>query len=83
MEIRRQIDSLHRRISLIRKMQSYGVLCLISCIISVVTLFFEFNFFGQLFFAISLLLMLVSLLYCFREVQLSGSALEIELEDMR
>lgn len=80
--VRRQIVNLRCRIGLIRQMQSYGILSLISCIISVVVLFFDFRRSGELLFALSLLLMLISLLYCLREIMLSGRALEIELEDM-
>ena len=80
--VRRQIDNLRCRIGLIRWMQTYGILSLISCIVSVVVLFFEFRRAGEVCFAISLVLMLISLLYCLREIQLSGKALEIELEGM-
>lgn len=80
--VRRQIDNLRCRIGLIRKMQSYGIMSLISCIVSVVVLFFGLRRIGEVFFAISLLLMLISLIYCLREIQLSGRALEIELEGM-
>ncbi|MGB0257256.1 MAG: DUF2721 domain-containing protein [Coraliomargarita sp.] len=78
----RQIENLRSRLGLIRKMQTYGILSLISCITSVVTLFFELRRVGGFLFGLSLVLMVVSLLYCLREIQLSGRALEIELEDM-
>lgn len=78
----RQIANLRSRLGLIRKMQAYGILSLIACISSVVVLFFELLLPGKILFGLSLLLMLVSLIYCLREIQLSGRALEIELEDM-
>lgn len=81
--VRRQIDNLHSRIDIIRKMQSYGILSLISCMISVVMLFLGVRMVGESFFGLSLLLMLISLLYCLYEIQLSGNALSIQLEDMR
>lgn len=46
-------------------------------------LFFEARLPGEVLFGAALLLMLVSLLFCLREIQLSGRALEIELEDMQ
>jgi hypothetical protein len=49
---------------------------------SVVVLFFGQIVAGKTLFGLSLLLMLVSLLFCLREIHLSGRALEIELEDM-
>ena len=80
--VRRQIENLRSRLGLIRKMQSFGILSLFACILSVVGLFLKQRMLGELLFALSLLLMLVSLLYCLREIHLSGRALEIELEDM-
>lgn len=80
--IRRQIENLRSRIGLIRRMQSLGVLSLMSCIVSVVALFFEFRLIGEAMFAMSLLLMLLSLIFSLSEIQKSGRALEIELEDM-
>ena len=78
----RQIDNLRSRLGLIRWMQSFGILSLIVCICSVVVLFLEQPFLGALLFGGSLLLMLVSLVFCLMEIQLSGRALEIELEDI-
>lgn len=80
--IKRQIDNLRARLGLIRKMQSFGILSLFACILSVVGLFLGQKMLGELLFGLSLLLMLTSLLYCLREIHLSGRALEIELEGM-
>ena len=80
--VRRQIENLRSRLKLIRRMQSFGILSLFACILSVVTLFLGERMIGELLFGLSLLLMLGSLLFCFLEIQLSGRALEIELEDM-
>ena len=46
----RQIQNLRSRLGLIRKMQSYGILSLIGCISSVVTLFFELSRCGEFLF---------------------------------
>ena len=80
--VRRQIENLRARLALIRWMQSFGIMSLIACISSVVVLFLEFLLCGKILFGISLFLMLASLLFCLREIHLSGRALEIELEDM-
>ena len=80
--VRRQIENLRARLELIRKMQTYGILSLFTCILSVIVLFLGQLIFGKIFFGLSLGLMLSSLLYCLREIHLSGRALEIELEDM-
>jgi|ETNmetMinimDraft_22_1059887.scaffolds.fasta_scaffold35655_2 hypothetical protein len=81
--VRRQIENLRCRLGLIRHMQAFGILSLIACMCSVVALFVSLQVFGQVFFGASLVLMLLSLLFCLREIYLSGRALEIELEDMQ
>ena len=78
----RQIQNLRRRLKLIKQMQCMGVLSLIVCIGSVVFLFFDFRTSGEILFGCGLILMLLSLVLCLMEVQISGLALEIELEDM-
>lgn len=80
--VRRQIENLRTRLGLIRKMQTFGILSLFACILSVVVLFLGQRTGGEILFGLSLCLMLTSLLYCLREIHLSGRALEIELEDM-
>jgi hypothetical protein len=80
--VRRQIENLRSRLGLIRKMQTFGVLSLFACILSVIVLFLGQQILGETLFGLSLGLMLNSLLYCLREIHLSGRALEIEMEDM-
>ena len=80
--VRRQIENLRSRLTLIRWMQSFGVMSLIACISSVVVLFFGILILGKILFGLSLFLMLISLLLSIREIHLSGRALEIELEGM-
>lgn len=80
--VRRQIGNLRKRLGLIRKMQAFVIWSLFACILSVVGLFLGQKMLGELLFGLSLFLMLNSLLYCLREIHLSGRALEIELEDM-
>lgn len=80
--VRRQIENLRSRLKLIRKMQSFGILSLFTCVLSVVGLFLDKKTLGEILFVVSLLLMLGSLVFCLLEIQLSGRALEIELEDM-
>ena len=81
--VRRQIENLRARLGLIRKMQSFGILSLFACILSVVVLFLGQVILGKILFGFSLGLMLISLLYCLMEIHLSGQALEIEMEDMQ
>ena len=80
--VKRQLENLRRRIMLIRWMQALGISSLIACTCSVSVMLLGFKQLGGILFAVSLLLMLISLLLCLREITLSGRALEIELEDM-
>ena len=77
-----QISNLRGRIVLIRNMQAAGVLSLIACTLSMVFLFFNYQPGGQVFFVISLVCMIVSLSLTFREVMISGRALDVQLGDM-
>ncbi len=77
-----QIRSLRLRIRFIKHMQALGVLSLIACVASMSLLFFENQVAGQIGFGISLLLMLGSLLLSLVEIQLSGRALDLQLQDV-
>lgn len=77
-----QISNLRQRIVLIRNMQAAGVLSLMACTISTVFLFFNHQPCGQAFFGVSLVCMLLSLTLTFREVMISGKALDVQLSDM-
>ncbi|HKY54334.1 MAG TPA: DUF2721 domain-containing protein [Anaerolineales bacterium] len=77
-----QIANLRYRITLIRNMQIYGVLSLISCVVSMFALFAGWMIGGQWSFAIAMILMVVSLGISLRELQISGGALDLLLKDM-
>jgi len=80
--VKRQIDNLRRRLVLIRRMQATGIMSLIACILAVVFLFLKIRLLGETLFGLALVFMLASLLLCLREINLSGRALEIQLEDL-
>jgi hypothetical protein len=77
-----QIQSLRARIVIIKYMQSLGVLSLMLCVVSMGLLFFGQQLGGQLSFGLSLLLMLGSLTLALAEIQQSGRALDLEVQDM-
>jgi len=77
-----QITNLRQRIVLIRNMQAAGVLSLIACTLSMMFLFFDSQPGGQVFFGISLTFMILSLSLTFKEVLISGRALDMQLSDM-
>jgi len=77
-----QIANLRYRINLIRDMQAFGVLSLLFCVVSMFTLFAGWVDTGKWIFAVSLVLMAVSLALSIREIQVSVGALDLLLKDM-
>ncbi|MDO5686156.1 MAG: DUF2721 domain-containing protein [Neisseria sp.] len=77
-----QIDNLRRRVLMTRNMQIVGVLSMIVCIVSILLLFGGYRMAGVWTFALSLLLLLASMLISVRELMLSGNALNILLSGM-
>ena len=81
-KIQAQIDNLRYRVGLIRNMQAFGISSLFLCILCMFVLFIGLIDIGQSLFAISLLLLLISLGISLREIQVSGRALRFQLEDL-
>ena len=78
----RQIGSLRKRITLIRWMQGLGVLAFVLCAVSMFLLFISMTVPAEVFFGLSILLLVVSLLISLWEIVISTQAIEIELEDL-
>lgn len=78
-----QIQSLRKRIRIIKHMQSLGVLSLMFCVASMTLLFFGRQTGGQITFGVSLILMLASLTLTLVEIQMSGTALDLQLRDVK
>lgn len=76
----RQIENLRIRMTVIRLMQAFGVLSFVFCTLSMFSLLLAFPVAGMYLFAASLLLLVVSLLFSFYEVNISTTAINIELE---
>jgi hypothetical protein len=74
-----QIENLRHRLSLIRKMQLFAVIAILGCVGCMFVLFAGWVIVGDIVFALSTVLMMISLGISFREVQLSTKALELEL----
>jgi len=83
LQISRQIENLKKRVLLIIIMQALGVLSIIFCTISMISLFYDVMFWGYLTFGLSLLFMVVSLIISLWEILISGKALNVELEEMK
>lgn len=75
-----QVKNLRFRISLVRYSQSFGILSLISCTLSIGSISLHNNL-AWFFFGASLLLMVLSLVYSLLEIHYSTKALKIEIED--
>lgn len=78
--VRRQIENLRKRLWIIRMMQASGVLSFVFCTLSMFALLLQYMLVGQFLFAVSLVLLVVSLLFSFYEVNISTNAINIELE---
>ena len=74
-----QVKNLRKRLNYIKKMQYFGVSSLLMCAVSMLFLFFQIDFIGKISFAISLVLLVISLLFSLLEIQISLEALRIHL----
>jgi len=78
-EVLKEMRNLYKRIYLIRNMQAFGVGCLLFSSVCMIFLFANQLDAAGICFSISLLMLLCSLFLCFREIQISATALKIEL----
>lgn len=78
-----QIESLRKRVYLIRNMQAFGVASLFFCVVCLFVLFAGKIFLGKIIFSLCLVLMMISLALSFREILISVNALNLELSDMQ
>lgn len=78
-----QISNLRRRIMLIRLMQVLGVGSLLLCVVTMFCVYEEWQLWAKLLFAVSLLLMIASLVISLVEIFLSAGALRLLLKDLQ
>ncbi|MEJ2584573.1 MAG: DUF2721 domain-containing protein [Robiginitalea sp.] len=79
----KQVRQLQRRLEIIKQMQAAAILSFLLSAMSMLLIYLQWMFWANLFFGISLLALIVSLLLSFIDVQLSTRALGIQLSDMR
>jgi hypothetical protein len=77
-----QIANLRYRVHLIRNMQILGVLSLLLCMVSMFALLEGWTAAGQWFFAVALIVMIISMMLSLRELQVSVGALELLLGEL-
>lgn len=78
-----QIESLQKRVHLIKNMQAFGVASLFLCVLCLFVLFAGKMLAGKIIFGLSLILMMFSLGLSFKEILISVQALNLELRDMQ
>jgi hypothetical protein len=77
-----EIKNLNLRLSLIRYMQLFGVLCLFLSVFAMLLLYINQETIGIYLFGISLLCLLISLGISFWEISISVNALRVHLKDL-
>ena len=77
-----EIRNLNLRLTLIRYMQMFGVLCLFLSVFAMLLLFLELQISGIYLFGLSLFCLLISLGISFWEISISVTALRLHLKDL-
>ena len=77
-----QIENLRIRTRLIRNMQILAVSSFVFCVVTMFLIFRDLAGAANYSFGVSMILLILSLLYSLRELQISTRALELELSDM-
>lgn len=77
-----EIKNLNLRLSLIRYMQLFGVLCLFLSVFAMLLLYLSQKTIGIYLFGLSLLCLLISLAISFWEISISVHALKVHLKDL-
>lgn len=74
-----QIQNLRRRLALVRRMQTLGVLSLFGCVACMFAVFAGHPGASAALFGVSLVLLMLSLAYSLLEIHISTEALKLEL----
>ena len=77
-----QIKNLRKRLYLTRDMQLFGIISLFFCAVSMFLIFIGSVVWGAYIFGFALLLFIISLGICIREIIISVKALDIHLDNM-
>lgn len=77
----RQIHTLRRRLWLIRWMQVFGISSMLLCVITMFLVYEELQVLAKILFALSLLLLMLSLVITIMEIFLSASALRVVIRE--
>ncbi len=80
--LHKQIKNLRYRLRLIKNMQAFGVLSFACCLLCMLFIHLQREITAEIFFALSLIFFMASLLISLLEIQLSTKALELELSSI-
>ena len=80
--LKRQIDSLKKRLEIIKQMQATAIFSFLLAAISMFLIYIEAIIWAKVIFGASLVSLMISLLLSLIEVQLSTRALRIQLTNM-
>ena len=80
--LKQQIDSLRKRLGIIKNMQSTSIASFLLAAISMFLIYVELRIWANVIFGLSLIFLMISLILSFWEVRLSTRALGIQLESM-
>lgn len=77
-----QIQNLRKRLQLTKTMQVLGISSLLLCVLCMFLIYVRFMIWAEILFGIALVLLLLSLAFSIREIQISVKALDLHLSDM-
>jgi peptidoglycan/LPS O-acetylase OafA/YrhL len=77
-----QIQNLRERLQLTKIMQVLGIASLLLCVLCMFLIYVQFQVWAEILFGIALVLLVLSLAYSIREIQISVKALDLHLGDM-
>lgn len=77
-----QIANLRKRLNLIQSMQVYGIMSLLLCVVSMFFIYIKMYSAAGYIFGVALILLIISLAICVREIQISMRSLNLHLHDM-
>ena len=77
-----EIKNLNLRLTLIRFMKLFGVLCLFLSVFTMLLLYLDYKLIGLYFFGSSMFALLISLALSFWEISISVHALKLHLKDL-
>ncbi len=80
--LRKQIDSLRKRLDIIKNMQASAIISFLLAAITMFLIYVKLMVWANIIFGISLVFLMVSLILSLIEVQLSTRALGIQLSNM-